>query len=81
MRLISQDNNYSINFDSHIIWKQDKYIYADTGKCNSVVLGVYDSQEQAELVFEEIHDTYRDSKHVKNYGSFVYNMPKAEELK
>ena len=58
MRIISQNGNYSINFDSTHIWKQYECIYAHVDSGKDIVLGHYETDKRAEEVFIEIHNGF-----------------------
>ena len=58
MRIISQNRNYSINFDSTHIWKQYEYIYAHVDSGKDIVIGHYETDERASEVFMDIHNAY-----------------------
>ncbi|MCR5754205.1 MAG: hypothetical protein K6G30_05245 [Acetatifactor sp.] len=57
MRIVSQDRNLSVNFDSCEIWMQNRTIYRRVNG-QSDVIGSYDSPERAAEVFEDIHRAY-----------------------
>ena len=50
MRVISQDENHSIQFERCHIWKQETQIFTATEK-GTVLLGHYDTAERASEVF------------------------------
>lgn len=57
MRIISQDKNHSINFDSTYIWKQCSVIYAQI-RDKTIALGSFETDERAQEVFMDIHNAY-----------------------
>ena len=54
MRVVSQNRDFSFNFDNTVFWKQYNIIYARIGKEN-IPIGQYESDERATEVFKEIH--------------------------
>lgn len=54
MRVVSQNRDFSFNFDNTVFWKQYNIIYARIGKEN-IPIGQYESDERAAEVFKEIH--------------------------
>lgn len=57
MRIVSQDRNISVDFDSCELWTQGTVIYRRIGQ-DSKVLGAYATPERAAEVFEDIHKAY-----------------------
>lgn len=51
MRIVSQNNDFSFDFERTIFWTQDNIIYAKDG-ISSVVIGRYESEERVKEVFE-----------------------------
>ena len=54
MRVVSQNRNYSFDFDRTVFWTQYNVIYAKIG-IDSVAIGKYESDERAAEVFEDMH--------------------------
>lgn len=54
MRVVSQNRNYSFDFERNVFWQQYNIIYARIGKDN-IPIGQYESDERATEVFKEIH--------------------------
>ena len=71
MRIISQNGNYSINFDSTYIWKQYEYIYAHVDSGKDIVLGHYETDKRAEEVFIEIHNGFLPIKALESASQAV----------
>ena len=59
MRVVSQNKNYSFDFDRTVFWTQYNVIYAKIGN-ESIAIGQYESEERATEVFEDIHKAYSD---------------------
>ena len=57
MRVVSQNKNYSFDFDRTVFWTQYNVIYAKIGK-ESIAIGQYKSEERAAEVFEDMHKSY-----------------------
>lgn len=57
MRVVSQNKNYSFDFDRTVFWTQYNVIYAKIG-VDSIAIGQYESDERAEEVFEDMHKAY-----------------------
>lgn len=57
MRVVSQSNNYSVDFDRTVFWTQSNLIYAKSGNEN-IVFGKYESDKRAAEVFEDMHKAY-----------------------
>lgn len=57
MRVVSQNRNYSFDFDHTIFWTQYNVIYAKIGT-DSIAIGQYESDECAAEVFEDMHKAY-----------------------
>lgn len=57
MRVVSQNKNYSFDFDRTIFWTQYNVIYAKIGN-ESIAIGQYESEERAAEVFEDMHKSY-----------------------
>ena len=57
MRVVSQNRNYSFDFDRTLFWTQYNIIYAKIGT-ESIAIGQYESEERAAEVFEDIHKSY-----------------------
>lgn len=56
MRVVSQNRNYSFDFDRTVFWTQYNIIYAKLGT-ESIAIGQYESDERAAEVFEDMHNT------------------------
>ena len=54
MRVVSQNKNYSFDFDRTLFWTQYNVIYAKNG-VDSIAIGQYESDERAAEVFEDMH--------------------------
>ena len=57
MRVVSQNKNYSFDFDRTVFWTQYNVIYAKIGT-ESIAIGQYESEERAAEVFEDMHKAY-----------------------
>lgn len=57
MRVVSQNRNYSFDFERTIFWTQYNIIYARVG-IDNIQIGQYESDERAGKVFEDIHKVY-----------------------
>ena len=57
MRVVSQNKNFSFDFDRTVFWTQYNIIYAKIGT-ESIAIGQYESEERAAEVFEDIHKAY-----------------------
>ena len=57
MRVVSQNRNYSFDFDRTLFWTQYNIIYAKIGT-ESIAIGQYGSDERATEVFDDIHKSY-----------------------
>ena len=57
MRVVSQNKNYSFDFDRTVFWTQYNVIYAKIGT-ESIAIGQYKSEERADEVFEDMHKVY-----------------------
>ena len=57
MRVVSQNRNYSFDFDRTVFWTQYNVIYAKIG-VDSIAIGRYESDERAAEVFEDMHEAY-----------------------
>ena len=57
MRVVSQNKNYSFDFDRTVFWTQYNVIYAKIGN-ESIAIGQYESEERAAEVFEDMHKAY-----------------------
>lgn len=57
MRVVSQNRNYSFDFNRTIFWTQYNIIYARIGTDN-IPIGQYESDERAGEVFEDMHRAY-----------------------
>ena len=57
MRVVSQNKNYSFDFDRTVFWTQYNVIYAKIGN-ESIAIGQYKSEERAAEVFNDIHNLY-----------------------
>ena len=57
MRVVSQNRNYSFDFDRTVFWTQYNIIYAKIGT-ESIAIVQYESDERAAEVFEDMHKAY-----------------------
>ena len=57
MRVVSQNRNYSFDFDRTVFWTQYNIIHAKIGT-ESIAIGQYESDERAAEVFEDMHKAY-----------------------
>lgn len=57
MRVVSQNRNYSFDFDRTVFWTQYNVIYAKI-RTESIAIGRYESDERAAEVFEDMHKAY-----------------------
>ena len=57
MRVVSQNKNYSFDFDRTAFWTQYNVIYAKIG-VDSIAIGQYKSEERAAEVFQDMHKAY-----------------------
>ena len=57
MRVVSQNRDFSFDFDRTVFWTQYNVIYAKIGT-ESIAIGQYKSSERAAEVFEDMHKTY-----------------------
>ena len=57
MRVVSQNRDFSFDFDRTVLWTQYNIIYAKIGN-ESIVVGQYESDERAAEVFEDMHKAY-----------------------
>ena len=61
MRVISQDRCYSFDFDRTMFYRQERYISALTyGDKRYILIGLYETEERDEEVFEDMHKAYSD---------------------
>lgn len=57
MRVVSQNKNYSFDFDRTVFWTQYNIIYAKIG-VESIAIGQYESYKRALEVFDDMHKAY-----------------------
>lgn len=57
MRVVSQNRNYSFDFDRTVFWTQYEIIYARIGTDN-IPIGKYESEKRAAEVFKDMHNAY-----------------------
>lgn len=57
MRVVSQNRNYSFDFDRTVFWTQYNVIYAKIG-VESIAIGQYQSDERTKELFEDMHKAY-----------------------
>ena len=57
MRVVSQNRDFSFDFDRTTFWMQDEYVYARIDS-NRQVIGKYESRQRAQQVFIDIHNAY-----------------------
>lgn len=70
MRIISQRQDISVDFDRNSFRVYDKYIYlTDLGLKQDIMIGQYESEYRANEVFKEMHDQYQDE---------MLNLPNVE---
>ena len=84
MRIISQNGNYSVNFDNILLERRGDTIIglmSQDGKAY-IILGKYSDDEEAGEVFAEIHNLY-DEQFERPFNPEewieVYKMPQAGE--
>ena len=65
MRVVSQNKNYSFDFDRTVFWTQYNVIYANIGT-ESIAIGQYESEERATEVFDDIHKAYAPVYSISN---------------
>lgn len=58
MRVVSQNRDYSFDFDQTVFWTQYNVIYAKIG-ADSIAIGQYESDKRAAEVFDDMHKAYR----------------------
>lgn len=58
MRVVSQNRNYSVDFDRTIFWKQNNVIYGKIDDDSNILFGNYKSNERATEVFSDMHTAY-----------------------
>lgn len=66
MRVVSQKLDYSVDFDRTTFWTQGTYICAMIAD-QRVVFGVYESDERAKEVFQDIHKAYAPVGIISSY--------------
>ena len=70
MRIISQRQDISVDFDRNSFRAYDKYIYlTDLGLKQDIMIGQYESEDRAMEVFKDMHDQYQDE---------MLNLPNVE---
>ena len=70
MRIISQRQDISVDFDRNSFRVYDKYIYlTDLGLKQDIMIGQYESEDRAKEVFKDMHDQYQDE---------MLNLPNVE---
>jgi hypothetical protein len=75
MRIVSQGKDLSFEFENTPIWTQYKAIYAMIGN-NDKLIGMYDSEKEAENVFEDIHKAYgKIYTNIEYLKDMTYYMP------
>ena len=57
MRVVSQNRDFSFDFDRTVFWTQYNVIYAKIGT-ESIAIGQYESEERAAEVFDDMHKAY-----------------------
>ena len=56
MRVVSQNRDFSFDFDHTVFWTRDNVIYAHIGdSMRDKVIGKYESSSRASEVFEDMH--------------------------
>lgn len=74
MRVVSQNQDYSFDFDRTVFWTQYNIIYAKIG-AESIAIGKYESDERAKEVFRYMNRDYDViTSDVKTFSSVFY-MP------
>lgn len=58
MRVVSQNRNYSADFDRTLFWKQNNVIYGKIDDNSNIVFGSYKTNERADEVFLDMHNAY-----------------------
>lgn len=58
MRIVSQQRNYSFDFDRTIFWTQNDSIFARMRGDRDIRIGQYATEKRAEEVFEDMHRAY-----------------------
>lgn len=58
MRVVSQNRNYSVDFDRTLFWKQNNVIYGKIDDNSNIVFGSYKSNERTDEVFLDMHNAY-----------------------
>lgn len=58
MRVISQNRNYSVDFERTVFWKQNNVIYGKIDDDSNILFGNYKSNERADEVFLDMHNAY-----------------------
>lgn len=58
MRVVSQNKNYSVDFDRTVFWKQNNIIYGKIDNDSNILFGNYKSNERADEVFLDMHNAY-----------------------
>ena len=70
MRIISQRQDISVDFDRKSFIVYDKYIcLTDLGLKQDIMIGQYESEDRAREVFKDMHDQYQDE---------MLNLPNVE---
>lgn len=74
MRIISQNETYSFEFDRHDVRRQSNYIYV-VGNSRDIVIGQYDTELRAKQIFADLH--YEAEKEMRKLPEMtLYQMPK-----
>ena len=58
MRVVSQNRNYSVDFDRTVFWRQNNVIYGKIYDDSNILFGSYKSNERAAEVFIDMHAAY-----------------------
>lgn len=59
MRVVSQNRDFSFEFENTVSWMQDCYIYAKVDM-TSQLIGKYKSEQRAREVFMNMHNKYEE---------------------
>lgn len=70
MRVVSQKQDYSVDFDRTPFWTQGRCIYAVIGD-QRIVFGVYESEERTGEVFRDMHSKYGIVETCKNRKGLI----------
>lgn len=68
MRIVSQNRDFSFDFERTVLWIQSNAIYEKVGT-ESIAIGMYESEQRAKAVFSDIHSKY------EQVSRRIYYMP------